>query len=180
MIWVPQEAHRFAHEFRLKYNGMLTETLIEQLLFELNKIWNQREQRIMRTVKSRCSDETGCRNIILFSDLRRKLANTPSLEITNLKSKIKRLKKDLKNAYRDNRELFNARPQRLPSGADVIKSSMMAAQNQSKLSHTQSQKNQYYKEVSTAYQRALEHNYPGNIYYASGAKTASNRCTEPR
>ena len=40
LLWVPQEAFKFAHEFRVKYNGQLTDTLIEHLLFELNKIWS--------------------------------------------------------------------------------------------------------------------------------------------
>lgn len=43
LLWVPEEAYKFAHEFRLKYSGELTDTLIEKLLFELNKIWSRRE-----------------------------------------------------------------------------------------------------------------------------------------
>merc|ERR1711974_93177 len=29
MLWVPAKAFKFAHEFRIKYNGQLTDTLIE-------------------------------------------------------------------------------------------------------------------------------------------------------
>lgn len=35
LLWVPEEAFKFAHDFRLKYNGELTEVLIEDLLFEV-------------------------------------------------------------------------------------------------------------------------------------------------
>lgn len=59
-LWIPQEAYKFAHKFRLEYNGELTETLIEQLLFELNKIWNQREKRIIGSIKAKYSNEAGC------------------------------------------------------------------------------------------------------------------------
>lgn len=39
MLWCPEEAWKFAHDFRLKYKGEMTEKIIERLLFELNKIW---------------------------------------------------------------------------------------------------------------------------------------------
>lgn len=60
-LWVPQEAYKFAHEFRLKFDGKLTESLIEHLLFELNKIWNDREKRIIGGIKSKYSNEAGCK-----------------------------------------------------------------------------------------------------------------------
>lgn len=58
---MPQAAYKFAHEFRLKYDGRLTETLIEHLLYELNKIWNQREKRMTTLVKSNYNNEAECR-----------------------------------------------------------------------------------------------------------------------
>lgn len=72
ILWVPSEAFKFAHEFRIKYNGQLTETLIEHLLFELNKIWSRREDRLLGMVKGKYSAEA--------EFLRRKLAGNPSLE----------------------------------------------------------------------------------------------------
>lgn len=56
-LWVPEEAYKFAHKFRLEYDGKLTEPLIELLLFELNKIWNARQMKMSRNVKSKCSRE---------------------------------------------------------------------------------------------------------------------------
>lgn len=55
---MPEEAFKFAHEFRLKYSGELTDTLIEKLLFELNKIWSKREQRMLNRVKGNAASET--------------------------------------------------------------------------------------------------------------------------
>lgn len=43
MLWCPEEAWKFAQEFRIRYQGELTDILIERLLFELNKIWSRRE-----------------------------------------------------------------------------------------------------------------------------------------
>jgi hypothetical protein len=63
-LWVPEEAFKFAHNFRLQYDGRLTDTLIEQLLFELNKIWNQREKRIIGNIKAKYSNEAGCNHEI--------------------------------------------------------------------------------------------------------------------
>ena len=37
----------------------LTDTLIEALLFELNKIWAKREERILARVKASCAHEVG-------------------------------------------------------------------------------------------------------------------------
>ena len=35
LLWVPEQAFKFAHNFKLKYNGELTDILIEDLLFEV-------------------------------------------------------------------------------------------------------------------------------------------------
>lgn len=42
-LWCPEDAWKFAHDFRLNYDGELTETLIEKLLYEFSKIWSKRE-----------------------------------------------------------------------------------------------------------------------------------------
>lgn len=58
LLWVPEESYKFAQSFRLKYDGELTDTLIENLLFELNKIWSRREQRLLQRVKGSAAHET--------------------------------------------------------------------------------------------------------------------------
>ena len=113
MLWVPAAAFKFAHDFRIKYDGRLTENLIEHLLYELNKIWCQREKRISSQIKSDYNSEAEI--------LRRKIANTPSLELNHLQAEIKRLKNDLKNAYRDNQFLHANRQDLNPAGFQYIK-----------------------------------------------------------
>lgn len=41
--WVPQEAFKIAHNYWEKYGTALTETLINKMLWELNKVWRERE-----------------------------------------------------------------------------------------------------------------------------------------
>ena len=57
LLWVPEEAFKFIHSFKLKYSGELTDTLIELLLFELNKIWAHRQESVMRKHKGNCAKE---------------------------------------------------------------------------------------------------------------------------
>ena len=42
--WIPQEAFKIAHNYREKYGEGLTETLINKMLKELNKVWRDRER----------------------------------------------------------------------------------------------------------------------------------------
>jgi hypothetical protein len=64
LLWVPQEAYRFAHEFRIKYDGHLTESLIEHLLFELNRVWNQREKKLVSIIKSSYNNDAECKRVL--------------------------------------------------------------------------------------------------------------------
>ena len=164
VLWAPQEAYRFAHEFRLKYDGRLTESLIEHLLFELNKIWAQRERRLLMNVKSSYNGEA--------EYLRRKIAYTPSLELNTLQAEVKRLRKDLKNAYKDNRDLHVHRPEANPPGMQYIKGALKMANEFGCNKNKVDKQNKYYKEVAEAYQKALNEDYKGNIYLAEGTKVA--------
>lgn len=116
MLWVPEEAFKFAHEFRLKYRGEMTDTLIERLLFELNKVWSHREQRLLQRVKAGCAAET--------SVLRRQLAFNPKYDEHQAVQTINRLKGQLKSAYKENRAAFAERATRNPPGVKYISETM--------------------------------------------------------
>lgn len=49
--WIPADTFRVAHEFRTKYGGELTPTLINRLLAELNRIWKERERRQIERIR---------------------------------------------------------------------------------------------------------------------------------
>lgn len=39
VYWVPLEAFQFAHDFRFKFQGELTDQLIDDLLFEVSEVY---------------------------------------------------------------------------------------------------------------------------------------------
>jgi hypothetical protein len=88
MLWAPEEAWKFAHEFRLKYQGEMTDTLIEHLMFELNKIWSRREKVLTSKIRSNCAHEAAA--------LKRQLAFNPQYDEHQAKTTIARLKAQLK------------------------------------------------------------------------------------
>lgn len=162
MLWVPSEAFKFAHEFRVRYNGQLTDTLIEHLLFELNKIWSKREDRVLGSVKGKYSSEA--------EFLRRKMANSPTLDLHQARTEIDRLKKELKNAYKENRNLHVDRDKRNPQGVKQIQEALKMANNHCSNKIKQNRENEFYKNVTTAYQKAMTDDYKGNLLLAEGKK----------
>lgn len=100
-MWVPRDAFKFIQEFRKQYNGELTDTLIEKLLFELNRIWSKREQQRIDRLRSQYSHEV--------LKLQRKLTQSNSYSEVAAKTEINRLKHDLKVAHAENRKAFAER-----------------------------------------------------------------------
>ena len=50
--WIPLEAYECAMEFKNKYNLDMTNIEIEQLLYALNKIWQQKLKKEINNVKA--------------------------------------------------------------------------------------------------------------------------------
>ena len=48
-FWVPEKAYSFGKEFIKSRKGELSEAELELLLYELNRIWREREKRIVNT-----------------------------------------------------------------------------------------------------------------------------------
>jgi hypothetical protein len=156
VLWVPSEAFKFAHEFRIKHEGKLSDTLIEHLLFELNKVWSKRETRLLGMTKQKYSTEA--------ESLRRKLAMTPSLELNQALKEIKRLKIDLKTAYKENRDAFAERTKRTPAGVKQIHEALKMANNHCTHKIKMRRENEYYANVTKAYQKALTGDNKGNLF----------------
>lgn len=51
-FWVPQKVYDFGKQFVKERNGELTQPELELLLYELNRIWREREKRIINTLNS--------------------------------------------------------------------------------------------------------------------------------
>lgn len=55
--WLPQEAFKIAHNFRNKFAGQISESLMNTFLKDLNKIWKEREDKQIAKIKSECNHE---------------------------------------------------------------------------------------------------------------------------
>jgi hypothetical protein len=91
--WVPADAFNCAYEFRDKYNIEMSETLINDLLASLNKIWRDREKKQIARLKTKYQNE--------IMSLRRKATMRTSYDEFTAGKTICKLKKDLKNVRDD-------------------------------------------------------------------------------
>ena len=84
LLWVPKEAFKFVNDLAQKYNGKLFQESIENLLFGLNKIWTQREERKVKSLIEKHAEEVNL--------LKKQLdSNTPFDEL-QAKRKVHRLR----------------------------------------------------------------------------------------
>ncbi|KAL4471197.1 hypothetical protein ABPG72_007564 [Tetrahymena utriculariae] len=167
LLWVPEEAFRFAHEFRLKYNGELTDTLIEQLLFELNKIWSKREQRLLKRVKGSAASET--------ASLRRQLAFNPTYDEHQAKITIQRLQNQLKQAYKENREAFAQRERRNPPGTHYVNETLKINKELHKSKKRSEQQNDVLKKKVANMELHKYGDHAQKAIFMEGAQWMSNK-----
>lgn len=92
-LWVPQEAYKVMLEFVKKNRGILTEENMETLLFDLNKIWTNRENAKIERITSQNKYE--------LSKMKRKLSNMSFDEMQN-RHIVPRLSTDFKEAQKEN------------------------------------------------------------------------------
>ena len=88
--WIPEEAYRLAHDFRNKCASSVSQSLMNQLLMDLNRVWRQREKKQLQSHKNEALRE------IQF--LRRQLSFRQPYEKVVAEADIKRLKKEVKEA----------------------------------------------------------------------------------
>lgn len=167
VLWVPEEAFKFAHEFRLKYQGELTDTLIEKLLFELNKIWSQREQRLIQRIKANCAAE--------ISSLRRQLAYNPRYDEQQAQSTISRLKKELKQAYKENREAYAQRADRNPPGVKFVSEAMKMSRDVNRTKKQCKEQNQLLKQKVAENEQLEVVDNNKKVIFHQGAQWISNK-----
>jgi len=137
-VWVPHDAHRFAHEFRKQFKGELTEALLEKLMFELNKIWSRREQQRIQRVQAQCAHEV--------MKLKRKLSQSAPFNEVQAKQTINRLRGELKTSYKENRKAFDERAERYPPGIHYINETMKMGKDSMKMKKTMTQENNYLRD----------------------------------
>jgi len=101
---MPQDAFKFAKEFRRTYNGELTDALLDKLLFELNRIWSKRENQRVQRIQAQCAHE--------IMKLKRKLGQSAPFNEVQAKNTINRLRNELKTSYKENRKAFDERAEK--------------------------------------------------------------------
>lgn len=82
------------------------------------------------------------------------------------------MKKDLKDAYKHNRDLHVSRPQMNPKGMEYIKGAFKMGNDVTVMKRQLEKQNKLQREVTEAYQKILNEDYRGNIYLSEGTKLA--------
>lgn len=95
--WIPSDTFRIAHEFRTKYGGELSPTLINRLLAELNRIWKDRERKQIERIRYKCTKEV--------MSLRRQLNMRVPYDEVQTKRELERLRVELQRSRKEVREL---------------------------------------------------------------------------
>ncbi|CAD8090949.1 unnamed protein product [Paramecium sonneborni] len=108
LLYVPGDAFNFAQAFKNKYlktkNDLEIDELMEILLFELNKIWYDREQNHLQLLSKHCKSR--------IQEIKRANSQEP-LSQREMLQNIKRLKQQLKELQKENLEHFNQKFDRL-------------------------------------------------------------------
>ncbi|CAD8064175.1 unnamed protein product [Paramecium primaurelia] len=104
LLFVPGDAFNFAQAFKDKYlkrkNDLEIDELLEILLFELNKIWHDREKNHLLLLAKHCNRR--------IQEIQRSNSQQPLNEKEMLQN-IKRLKQQVKELQQENLEYFNQR-----------------------------------------------------------------------
>ncbi|CAD8175666.1 unnamed protein product [Paramecium octaurelia] len=102
LLYVPGDAFNFAQAFKDKYlktkNELEIDELLEILLFELNKIWHDREKNHLQLLAKHCKRR--------IQEIQRVNSQQPLSEKEMLQN-IKRLKQQVKDLQQENIEYFN-------------------------------------------------------------------------
>lgn len=58
-LWVPEKIYDYGRDFIRDRKGDLSQTELELLLYELNKLWREREKRILNHANALKANEVG-------------------------------------------------------------------------------------------------------------------------
>ncbi|CDW83586.1 UNKNOWN [Stylonychia lemnae] len=94
--WIPDEAFKLAHDFRNKCASNISQSLMNQLLQDLNKVWRQREKKQIHKVQNQSNKE--------IAYLRRQISFRQPYDQVMAENDIKRLKKEVKDQNQALRE----------------------------------------------------------------------------
>lgn len=91
--WVPGEAFATAYQFRSKHGNDMTPDLINQLLSNLNKIWQDREKKQINRINKKNQEE--------ITQLKRQLISRTPYDALQAKKQISRLTTELSQTKKE-------------------------------------------------------------------------------
>jgi len=121
--WAPSQAFKYCSEFKKKYNIELNDNMISELVASLNKIWREREKKIVSRTKTKYESEV--------LNLRRQMTMKTGFDEFSAMKEISKLKNELKQAREDCRNYLVVRNkiQNGPSGIELVDNAMKIANN---------------------------------------------------
>lgn len=89
VFYVPEKAYKFMQQFRVETKSEVSDAQIELLLFELNKIWFEKEKETVGLLKKSNSEK--------FNAQKRFFDAQKSFDDKNIETNFNRMKKDFKD-----------------------------------------------------------------------------------
>lgn len=84
---VPANVHTIASDFRLEHGNDLSTELINQLLANLNKIWREREKKVVARIKAKCEAQ--------ITQMKRQCMSRQPVDVVTLKKNYARVSSEL-------------------------------------------------------------------------------------
>ena len=119
--WIPSEALICAKQFKSENNLDLNETMLNNLLTSLNKVWQEREKQQINRLKAKYRNE--------ITSLKRKVTMKSGFDEYTAQKTISKLKKDLKQTKEDLRDniALNNKLKTSPVGIELVDNALKIA-----------------------------------------------------
>ena len=164
---IPNEAFDFAFQFKNKYD--LNDSIINELLSSLNKIWKEKEKKEMNKIKKKYQTE--------INNLKRKLTMKSGYDEFTAQKTISKLKKDLKKTKNDLKEniVLNNKLKNAPIEMDLVDNAIKVTSN------FQNSKKIFENEINILKKKLAEKNEKNSgshLQYNQGIFWMIGRCFE--
>ena len=164
---IPNDAFDFAFQFKNKYD--LNDSIINELLTSLNKIWKEKEKKEMNKIKKKYQTE--------INNLKRKLTMKSGYDEFTAQKTISKLKKDLKKTKNDLKEniVLNNKLKNAPIEMDLVDNAIKVTSNY------QNSKKFFENEINILKKKLAEKNEKNSgshLQYNQGIFWMIGRCFE--
>jgi len=119
--WVPMDAYKCANDFSRKYQFDMSDEMISELLASLNKIWRDREKKVIARTKTKYEGEV--------LNLRRQMTMKTGFDEFSAMKQISLLKAELREAREENTKNLVQRNRKVPQGIELVDNALKLAKN---------------------------------------------------